>query len=193
MEINIGISNRHVHLTKEHVATLFGEGYELTKKNDLSQTGQYACNEVVTIKTEKNEISRVRVLGPVRSYTQVEISKTDSFVLGLNPPVTESGDIKDSEKITIVGPQGEISLDEGCIIATRHIHASPEDVKSLGLEGIEYVDVQIPGLKGGILHHVSIKVDPSYTLELHLDTDDGNAHLITKTTKATILGASNEE
>lgn len=193
MEINIGISNRHVHLTREHVAILFGEGYELTKKNDLSQKGQYACNETVTIKTEKNELSRVRVLGPVRNYTQVEISKTDSFTLGLNPPVRESGDIKDSEKITIIGPNGEVSLEEGCIIATRHIHANPEDVKRLGLEDIDYVDVKLPGLKGGILHHVSIKVDPSYTLELHLDTDDGNAHFVTKDTKATIIGATNEE
>lgn len=193
MEIKIGISNRHVHLTKEHVDILFGEGYELTKKGDLSQLGQYACNEVVTIKTEKNEIGRVRVLGPVRNYTQVEISKTDAFTLGLNPPVRESGDIKNSEKITIIGPVGEVDLIEGCIIATRHIHLTPSDVKELGLEGIDYVDVSIPGLKGGVLHHVSLKVDPSYTLELHLDTDDGNAHLITKDTTATILGASYEK
>ncbi len=193
MEIKIGISNRHVHLTKEHVAILFGEGYELTKKNELSQTGQYACNETVTIKTKKNEIARVRVLGPVRAYTQVEISKTDAFTLGLNPPVRESGDIKDSASITIIGPKGDITLEEGCIIATRHIHANPMDVKNLGLEGVDEVDVKIPGLKGGILHHVSVKVDPSYTLELHLDTDDGNAHLCTKDTKAIILGPSNEE
>lgn len=192
-EINIGISNRHVHLTHEHVAILFGEGYELTKRNDLSQTGQYACNETVTIKTEKNEISHVRVLGPVRNYTQVEISKTDAFTLGLNPPVRESGDVKNSESITLIGPKGEVTLEEGCIIATRHIHTNPNDIKKLGLDGIKYVDVKIPGLKGGILHHVSIKVDPSYILELHLDTDDGNAHLITRDTKAIILGASNEE
>lgn len=193
MEINIGISNRHVHLTKEHLDILFGENYELTKRNDLSQLGQFACEEIVTIKTAKNEIKKVRILGPVRNYTQVEISKTDSFTLGLNPPVRESGDVKDSEAITLIGPKGEVTLNEGCIIATRHIHANPDDVKKLNLEGINYVDVKIPGLKGGILHHVSIKVDPSYTLELHLDTDDGNAHLINKDTKAIIVGESNEE
>lgn len=193
MEINIGISNRHVHLKQEDVDILFGKDYALTKKRDLSQLGQYACEEMVTLKTEKNEIARVRVLGPVRKYSQVEISKTDAFTLGLNPPVRESGDLSDSEAITLVGPKGEVHLEEGCIIASRHIHANPEDVKRLGLEGVSEVDVLLPGEKGGILHHVSIKVDPTYVLELHLDTDDGNAHLITKETKGIIIKEKTHE
>lgn len=193
MEINIGISNRHVHLKQEDVDILFGKDYVLTKKRDLSQLGQYACEEMVTLKTEKNEISRVRVLGPVRSYSQVEISKTDAFTLGLNPPVRESGDLSASESITLIGPKGEVHLEEGCIIASRHIHAHSDDVKRLGLEGVSEVDVLLPGVKGGILHHVSIKVDPTYVLELHLDTDDGNAHLIDKNTKGIILKREDHE
>ncbi len=193
MEINIGISNRHVHLKQEDVDILFGKDYVLTKKRDLSQLGQYACEEMVTLKTEKNEISRVRVLGPVRKYSQVEMSKTDAFTLGLNPPVRESGDLSASESITLIGPKGEVHLEEGCIIASRHIHAHPDDVKRLGLEGVSEVDVLLPGVKGGILHHVSIKVDPTYVLELHLDTDDGNAHLIDKNTKGIILKREDHE
>lgn len=191
-EINIGISNRHVHLKREDLDILFGKGYELTCFRPLSQPGQYACNEKVTIKTEKNKIDNVRVLGPVRNYTQVEISKTDSFVLGLNPPVRDSGDIDNSESITIVGPNGEVTIKEGCIIATRHIHATAEDVERLGIVGVDKVDVVLPGDKGGILYNVSIKVDPSFSLEMHLDTDDGNAHLVTKDTKAIILKKDHE-
>ena len=187
MEINIGISNRHVHLKQSDVDILFGENYQLTKLKDLTQQGQYACVEKVTIKTEKSEISNVRVLGPVRNYTQVEISKTDSFKLGINPPVRDSGDLNNSSSITIVGPKGSVSIDEGCIIATRHIHATKEDVKMLGIEGLDKVSVRIPGEKGGVLDNVHIKVDPSYSLELHLDTDDGNGFLIGKDPKAIII------
>ena len=147
MKVSIGISNRHVHLTKEHLEILFGEGYELEKKNDLTQPGQYASTALVTIKTNKSEISNVRVLGPVRSYTQVEISKTDAYKLGLNPPIRNSGDLKDSESITIVGPNGTIIVDECCIIATRHIHILPEQLKVYGLEGREKVNVKLNGEK----------------------------------------------
>ena len=111
MKISIGVSNRHVHLTKEHLNILFGEGYGLEKKNDLTQPGQFASTALVTIKTEKSEISNVRVLGPVRPYTQVEISKTDAYKLGLNPPVRNSGDLKDSAPITIVGPNGSVNVE----------------------------------------------------------------------------------
>ena len=178
MKVSVGVSNRHVHLTKEHLEILFGSGYELEKKNDLTQPGQYASTALVTIKTEKAEISNVRVLGPVRPYTQVEISKTDAYKLGLNPPVRNSGDIKGSEAITIVGPNGSIDINEGCIIAARHIHILPEQLKFYGLEGKEKVNVKLNGEKGGIITNVYLKVSEEYFFELHLDTDDANAHLI---------------
>ena len=178
MKVSIGVSNRHVHLTKEHLEILFGEGYELEKKVDINQPGQYASTDVVIIKTEKSEISNVRILGPIRPYTQVEISKTDAYKLGLNPPVRDSGDLKNSEPITIIGPLGSINIDEGCIIPNRHIHILPEQIKAYGLEGKEYVDVKVYGEKGGILSNVKIKESNEAYFELHIDTDDANAHLI---------------
>lgn len=178
MKVSIGVSNRHVHLTQEHLKILFGDDYSLTKRNDLTQPGMFACNETVTIKTQKSEISGVRVLGPVRKYTQVEISKTDAYKLGINPPVRNSGDVKESSPITIVGPKGQLDLDEGCIIATRHIHILPEQVKLYNLEGKDKVNVKINGEKGGIITNVYLRVSDESFFELHLDTDDANAHLV---------------
>ena len=178
MKVSIGVSNRHVHLTKEHLSVLFGEDYELEKKNDLTQPGQYASTSLVTLKTNKSEINNVRVLGPVRNYTQVEISKTDAYKLGLNPPVRNSGDLEGSEAITIVGPNGTVHVNECCIIAARHIHILPEQLKVYGLEGREKVNVKLSGEKGGIITNVYLKVSDKYFFELHLDTDDANAHLI---------------
>lgn len=178
MKVSIGVSNRHVHLTLEHLHLLFGEDFELVKKNDLTQPNMYASTSVVTIKTDKSEINNVRVIGPVRSYTQVEISKTDAYKLGLNPPIRNSGNLKNSSKITIIGPNGKVDLDEGCIIATRHIHILPSQVKAYGLEGIDKVNVKLNGEKGGIITNVYLKVSDEAYFELHLDTDDANAHLI---------------
>jgi len=178
MKVSIGVSNRHVHLTKEHLNILFGEGYELEKKNDLTQPGQYASTALLTIKTDKSEINNVRVLGPVRSYTQVEISKTDSYKLGLNPPVRNSGELVGSSPVTLIGPNGSVMLDEGCIIAARHIHILPSQMKMYGLEGKDKVNVKLNGEKGGIITNVYLKVSDEAFFELHLDTDDANAHLI---------------
>lgn len=193
MEVTIGVSNRHIHVTKEDLAILFGEGYELTKIKDLNQPGQYASKETVTIKTEKNEISNVRVLGPTRAYSQVEISKTDAFTLGLKPPMRESGDIKGSCPITVVGPNGTISLLEGCIIATRHIHVTPEAAEKLGLVGVEKVNVKVDGERGGILSNVHVRVSEASYYEMHLDTDDANAHFISNGDIATILRCDDEK
>lgn len=187
MKVSIGVSNRHVHLNEEDLYSLFGPGKVLESYRDLKQPGQFACNEVVTIKTEKGSIENVRVLGPIRNYTQVEISKTDAYKLGINPPVRESGDIKGSAPISIIGPCGSIDLDEGCIIATRHIHITPKQVELYGLEGIEKVDVLLSGIKGGILHNVSLKVAEQSYFELHLDTDDANAHMISTKDFAEII------
>lgn len=178
MEIKVGVSNRHVHLTKDDLEILFGKGFELEIAKKLSQPCQFASTSFVTIKTEKNSINKVRVLGPIRKYTQVEISKTDSFTLGLNPPVRDSGDLLGSEKITIVGPKGEIIKEESCIIANRHIHATNEDLIKYNLDINKQYSIKIPGEKGGIINNVKIKVDDSYAFELHLDTDDANSHLI---------------
>ena len=178
MKVSIGVSNRHVHLTKEHLEILFGEGYELKKKADINQPGQYASTDVVTIKTEKSEIKNVRILGPIRPYTQVEISKTDSYTFGINPPVRDSGDLSGSEAITIIGPNGSIDLNEGCIIANRHIHITPKQMEYYGLIGKEKVSVKIDGEKGGIINNVYLKVTDEAFFELHIDTDDANAHLI---------------
>lgn len=177
MEVSIGVSNRHVHLKKEDLEILFGVGYELEFYKPLKQPGQFASCDKVTIKTDKSEISNVRILGPVRNYTQVEISKTDAFKLGINPPVRTSGDLKGSVGITIVGPKGVLKLNEGCIIADRHIHITPSQVKEFGLDK-EEVSVKINGIKGGILEQVHLKIDENSYFELHLDTDDANAHLI---------------
>lgn len=178
MKVNIGISNRHVHLCKEHLHILFGENYELEIKKELVQPGEFASNSVVTIKTDKDEIEKVRVLGPVRNYTQVEISKTDAFKLGVNPPVRDSGDLEGSAGVTLIGPNGSVDLDKGCIIATRHIHITPDKVKELGLDGLKTVSVKLDGEKGGIISNVSLKISDSYAYEMHIDTDDANAHLV---------------
>ena len=178
MKVSIGVSNRHVHLKEEHLKILFGADFVLEKKNELNQPGQYSSTSVVTIKTEKSQIENVRVLGPNRDYTQVEISKTDAYLLGINPPVRNSGDLADSSPITIIGPNGTVDLEYGCIIATRHIHILPSQIKMYGLEGKEKVNVKLYGEKGGIITNVYLKVSEESFFELHLDTDDANAHLI---------------
>ena len=178
MKVSIGVSNRHVHLTKEHLEVLFGEGFELEKKSDLTQPGMFASNSLVTIKTEKSEIENVRIVGPIRRYTQVEISKTDAYKLGINPPVRDSGDISGSSPITIIGPVGILNLEEGCIIPTRHIHILPSQLKMYGYDEKDKVSVRVDGQKGGILNNVSLKVSEESFFELHIDTDDANAHLI---------------
>lgn len=178
MKVTIGVSNRHVHLKKEDLEILFGKKFQLTKHKDLTQAGQFASTSLVTLKTGKGMIENVRVLGPLRTYTQVEISKTDAYKLGLNPPVRNSGDLSLSESITIIGPSGELTINEGCIIATRHIHILPEQMKKYKLEGKETVSVRLSGEKGGIIDNVYLRPAENSFFELHLDTDDANAHLI---------------
>lgn len=177
MLVKIGVSARHVHLTKEDVKILFGDDYVLSKKVDLSQPGQYACNEQVIIKGPKGSIERVRILGPQRDKTQVEISKTDTFSLGINPPVRNSGDLDGASEITIVGPKGEVTKN-AAIIASRHIHATKEDAKKYGFEGKEFVSLVVKGEKPGILENVYVRISDKFSLEVHLDTDDANAFLI---------------
>lgn len=186
MKIKIGVSARHVHVTKEDLKALFGEDYKLTKKVDLSQPGQYACNEQVTLKGPKGVIERVRILGPLRSKTQVEVSKTDSFVLGIKPPVRNSGDLKGAVEITIVGPKGEVTKN-AAIIAARHLHATSLDSKKYGFEGKEFVSIVVKGQKPGILENVYVRISDDFSLEAHLDTDDANAFLINNGDEAELI------
>jgi propanediol utilization protein len=176
MKVNVGVSNRHVHLNNEDYKLLFGDT-PLTKRNDLTQPGCFASDLLVTITGPKRSVENVRVLGPNRSYTQVEVSKTDSYTLGINPPVRNSGDLIDAVEITITGPLGSITRN-AAIIASRHIHVDKNIIKEHNLEGIEKVSVKIPGEKGGIIDNVYLKETEEAYFELHLDTDDANAHLL---------------
>lgn len=172
--IPIGISARHVHLTQEHVDELFGKGYQLTKKKEL-MGGQFASNELVTlVGTKLRAIENVRILGPCRKASQVEISKTDCIKLGVKAPIRESGKIEGSAPIAIVGPKGVVYLEEGCIVAKRHIHMSPDDAKKFGVTNGQSVKVRFDNDRGGVMEDVIIRVDPTFTLEMHIDTDEAN-------------------
>ena len=186
MKINIGVSARHVHVTKEDLKILFGEDFELTKKVDLTQPGQYACNEQVILKGPKGTIERVRILGPERGETQVEISRTDSFALGIKPPVRNSGDLNGASEVTIIGPNGEITKN-AAIIAARHVHATKEDAVKFGFDGKEFVSLKVGGEKGGILENVYVRIHDSFYYEAHLDTDDANAFLIDNGDEAELI------
>ncbi len=174
-QVPVGVSARHVHLTQADVETLFGEGYTLTKKKEL-MGGQFAANEQVTIVgTKLRAIENVRILGPVRKESQVEISQTDALKLGVKAPLRNSGDIAGSAPIAIVGPKGAIYLKEGCIVAKRHIHMTNEEAAAAGLKDKDVVSVSVENERGTTFDEVLIRVDPSFTLEMHIDTDEANA------------------
>lgn len=175
-EVPIGVSNRHIHLSHEDVERLFGAGYTLTPLKDLSQPGQYACKETLTIiGPSLRPIENVRVLGPERRASQVEISCTDSFTLKVKPPVRESGKLDGSAPITIVGPRGTVTLKEGCIIANRHIHMSPADGEHFGVRDGDTVTVDAVGKRRTRFYDVQVRVHKDFRLEMHIDTDDANA------------------
>ena len=174
-EVPIGVSARHCHLNDEGLETLFGRGANLNVYRELYQPGAFAAEEVVSVVGPRlRAIERVRVLGPTRGYNQVELARTDAIYLGLDPPVRDSGDLSDAQPLTFIGPKGSFTAD--CAIrATRHIHLTPEDVRRLGLAGIERVSVRIPGEKGLVFHNVRLKIADGQLPEIHLDTDDANA------------------
>ena len=173
--VPVGVSARHVHLTQEHVEALFGEGYRLTKKKHL-MGGHFASNEQVTIVGLKlRAIENVRILGPVRSKSQVEVSATDAIKLGVKAPIRESGNVAGSAPIALVGPKGALYLQEGCIIARRHIHMPPKDAAAAGLYDGDVASVRVDKERGVVFHQVQIRVDDSFTLEMHIDTDEANA------------------
>lgn len=173
--IKVGISARHIHLSREHLDILFGKGFELTKKKTLMGR-EFASEQTVTIVgPSMKSIENVRVLGPVRKNTQVEISRTDTFVLKVSPPVRPSGDINGSEKCVIIGPKGVVYLEEGVIIANRHIHLTPAYAAEHGIKDGDYVDVMIDSIKPTKFFDVQVRVRDDFNVEMHIDTDDANA------------------
>ena len=181
--VSIGISARHIHLTKESYELLFDE--ELTKKNDLNQIGQFAANETVTISTPKGQLENVRIVGPFREYNQVEIAASDARVLGIEPPVRRSGDVLGAAMVTVSTPKGQITL-TNCIIANRHVHMNPAKALELGLRDKDLVDLRIEQGKRGIIELEVIVTDNGY-FEVHLDTDDANAFLIKSGSRETLI------
>lgn len=186
-EIPVGVSNRHVHLSQSDLNSLFGEGYQMTKMKDLSQPGQYACKETVTICGPKGAIEKVRILGPVRSKTQVEVLAGDSFKLGVVSQIRLSGDLHGTPGITIIGPKGSVQTTEGLVVAQRHIHMSPEDAVHFGVHDGQTVCIQVDGPRGGIYNNVAVRANDASVLECHVDTEEANAMSLNSLSKITII------
>jgi putative phosphotransacetylase len=175
LEVPIAVSNRHIHLSKEHVERLFGRNYQLNKWKDLSQPGQFASKETVTLIGPKGKLEKVRVLGPARGDTQIEISLFDGYTLGITPPIRDSGDIDGTPSVTIQGPRGQLKVDQGLICAARHIHMNPDDATRFQVTNGQRVQVKVSGQRGIIFDNVLIRVSPKYKLEMHIDVDEANA------------------
>lgn len=173
--VPIGVSNRHVHVTNEVFAALFGPDAVMTKKSDVKQPGQFAANECVAVVGPKGQFDKVRILGPARRFNQIEVSKTDCFKLGVKPFVRLSGDISGTPGITLIGPKGKVDLDCGCIVALRHVHMLPDQAEQLGLHDGEIVDIQTFGSRSGIFGDVVMRINAASALEMHIDTDEANA------------------
>jgi len=188
----VEVSAHHAHLTQEHVEMLYGTGHQLTKHTDLSQPGQFACKEQVTLVGPKGRIERVRVLGPARKYTQVEIAMTEQFKLGVHPPIRESGDIADTPGCTLEGAAGSVQLDRGVICALRHVHMTPEDALRYGVRDKSIVRVRIDGDRELIFGDVLIRVDATFALAMHIDTDEANAANVKNGAKGFIEGIQSE-
>lgn len=175
-KVTVGLSNKHIHLSKEHIDILFGEGHVLTPIKDLSQPGQYACDEKVDLVGPKNTIKGVRILGPARKETQVEISISDGMTLGIkNLCIRDSGKTEGTPGVKIVGPKGEVELSKGVIVASRHIHMHTLDAQKYGLKDKDIVSVKVGGLRGLIFDNVLIRVNDEYALDMHIDVEEGNA------------------
>ena len=188
----IEVSNRHVHLSVEDSEKLFGKGKRLTSFKELSQTGQFASMELFTLVKGDRKIERVRAVGPERNESQVELSKTDARYLGIDAPVRLSGDHRDTQGITIQGPKGEIQLQKGVLVAQRHLHCSPAEADELGIKHKQNVGIKISGERSAVLYNVQVRVDPSFRLAVHLDTDEGNALNINQKSTGIILGLNKQ-
>lgn len=187
-EVLVETSARHVHVTEEDLEILFGKGYQLTHKKDLSQPGQFACEERVDVVGSKKTLTGVSILGPVRPATQVELSLTDARSIGVSAPIRESGDVAGSGACKLVGPKGEVELKEGVIAAKRHIHMTPEDAQQMGLKDKDVVSVQVPSNgRELIFGDVVVRVSSKYALAMHIDTDESNAACVAPGTMGEIL------
>ena len=171
----IARSDIHVHLTQEHVEFLFGKGHQLTKWRDLTIPGAFACRETVEVRGPAGSIKGAVVVGPCRSYTQVEISLTNAAVLGLTPPLRESGDLEGSAGAVLTGTKGELVLDEGVVAALRHIHMNTDDAREFGVKDGQRVKIRVPGERATVFENVIVRVDPTWALEMHVDFDEGYA------------------
>lgn len=174
-EVKIGLSNKHLHLQKEHIEILFGKGHELTPTKPLVQPGQFACEEKVDIVGPKNTLKGIRVLGPARPETQVEVAMTDARTLGIKAPVRESGKLDGTPGCKIVGPCGEVEIDHGVIVALRHVHLSPAQAEEAGVKDKDIVNIKIEGERGLVFNNVLVRSGDAHEREVHLDTDEGNA------------------
>ncbi|MBZ2173660.1 phosphate propanoyltransferase [Schnuerera sp. xch1] len=175
LKLPIALSNRHIHLSQEDLDTLFGEGYKLTARKNLSQPGQYACEEKVDIAGPKGTLKGVRILGPVRSRTQIEVSINDAFKLGVKPIVRNSGDVAETPGAKVIGPKGEIELKDGVIVAARHIHMHTTDIEKFGVKDGDIVKVKTEGIRSLIFENVLIRSGDTHALEMHVDMEEGNA------------------
>ena len=173
--VPLGVSNKHLHLTQEHVEILFGEGHQLTNLKDVKQPGQFACEECVRIIGPKCAFPKVRVVGPARNETQIELSMTDARTLGVNVPIRESGKLEGTPGLILEGPCGRVELDHGAIAALRHIHMTPDIAEQLGLKDGDCVGVESSGLRPTLFRDVLVRVSPKYAYEMHIDTDEANA------------------
>jgi acetate kinase len=187
----VEVSAHHIHLTQEHVEALFGKGHQLTKHADLSQPGQYACKEQLAVVGPKGRIERVRVLGPARKYTQIEIAMTEQFKLGVHPPIRESGDIAGTPGCTLESPTGSVKVDRGVICALRHIHMTPEDALRYGVRDKSVVRVRLEGDRELVFGDVLVRVDPNFALAMHIDTDEANAANVKTGAQGCIEGIQN--
>jgi len=178
-KILVEVSARHIHLSQNDLDALFGKGYELKKTRSLTQLSDFAAEEVVQIETEKGKLS-LRIVGPAREETQIELSATDALKLGIEPVLRVSGDIKGSPGAYISGPQGQIDLKKGVIIAARHLHCNPKEAESLNLKNKQTVSIEIKGKRALIFNNISVRVKEGYRLAMHIDTDEGNAAGIDK-------------
>ena len=185
--IPVGISNRHIHLSAETLAQCFGEGYELTPIKELSQPGQFACKETMTIAGPKGAIEKVRILGPVRKQSQVELLAADNFKLGIKAPLRMSGDLKDSASVTLIGPKGSAFLQEGAIVAQRHIHMNLQEAEKLGVHDGEIVKVEVEGPRGGIFGNMVIRANDASALDCHVDMEEANAMGLTGKSRIRIV------